>query len=127
MKKQKKINKQSAIIYWFFTIGYMGLIFYSSSIAGNELPLLPHGFDKIIHISIYAILAFLSYISFRKSGLNKYVLLLSFFFATLYGITNEFYQFYVPGRDASIGDIVANSCGALLGSYLASVISLRRI
>ncbi len=98
----------------------MGLIFYSSSIESIHLPRIPSGFDKVLHICIYAILAFLSYLSFKNSGVRKYVFLLSFVFATIYGIADEFHQLYVPGRAASLGDTVADSFGAFLGSYLAS-------
>ncbi len=74
----------------------------------------------------YAVLAFLSYLSFRKSGVNKYVFLLSFVFAAIYGITDELHQLYVPGRAASIGDIIADFIGAFSGSCLASI-AIRKI
>lgn len=99
----------------------MGLIFYSSSIESIHLPRISSGFDKVLHICIYTILAFLSYLSFKNSGVRKDVFLLSFIFATIYGIADEFHQFYVSGRDASLGDTVADSFGAFLGSYLASM------
>jgi VanZ family protein len=120
MREVERIIHWTAIIYWLITLGYMGIIFYLSTI---KLPIslsLPNNSDKVIHFCTYATLAFLSYISFRKSGVSKYLLLLSFFFVTLYGIINEVYQSYVPGRDASFGDIIANSFGALFGSYLAN-------
>lgn len=139
------IKKQTAVICWFFTISYMGLIFYLSSLEDTELsqsyvnlicyffpnksPELlhpPQYFDKILHVINYAILAFLSYFSFKKSGVMKYVFLLSVVLAVLYGITDEFHQFYVAGRHASVRDVIANSVGALLGSYLANVMSVRR-
>lgn len=111
------------IIYWFFTIGYMALIFYSSSVKGDALPDLSQGIDKIIHAGAYAILAFLFYISFRKSGVKKYIFLLSFAFAAICGISDEIHQFYVPGRYASSGDILANAIGAFLGSYIVNFVN----
>jgi len=120
MKQIERIIQWTAIIYWVVTLCYMGVIFYLSTIKLPASLSLPGNSDKLIHFCIYTILAFLSYISFRKSGVNRYLLLLSFIFVTLYGIINEVYQSHVPGRDASIGDIIANSFGALFGSYLAS-------
>jgi len=98
----------------------MGIIFYFSSREGAELPDLPQGFDKIFHMGIYAILAVFIYFSFKKSGVKKWVFVLSFVVAALYGISDEIHQLYVPGRDASVGDVLADSFGAFLGSYLGS-------
>jgi VanZ family protein len=97
----------------------MGIIFYFSSLEGADLPSLPLYSDKVIHFAIYIFLAFLASLSFRKSGVKRYVFLLSFSFTVLYGITDEIHQLYVPDRDVAIADIIANSAGALSGSYLA--------
>ena len=115
-----------AVILWLFTANYMGLVFYLSS--QSHLPLPPiHGTDKIIHATVYFILAILLYFSFFKSGLRKYLLLISVIFAVIYGISDEFHQFYVPGRDASIGDLIADSFGALIGSFIAARLSRRGV
>ncbi|MEE8329186.1 MAG: VanZ family protein [Thermodesulfovibrionia bacterium] len=126
MKTSEKNTLQTAIIFWFFAICYMGIIFYFSSLKGTALPELPQGFDKIIHAGIYAVLAFLIFLSLNASGDRKYVFLLSIVIATIYGVTDEFHQLYVPGRETSIGDIIADFIGAFSGSYLARVASLRR-
>lgn len=119
MKSAEEINKLTAVILWIFTISYMGLIFYLSS-QSQLLPPLIHGTDKIIHTIVYFILAILLYFSFLKSGFRKYLLLLSVVFAVIYGVSDELHQCYVPGRIASIGDVIADSLGALIGSLLAA-------
>ena len=121
MENTIKINIKAAVICWFLTIGYMILVFYFSSQNFPFILNLPPDSDKAIHFLIYAILAFLFYRSFKKSGVRKYILILSFVFATIYGISDEFHQSYVPGRVASIGDIFADSFGALVGTYLAKI------
>ncbi|GAB4539617.1 MAG: hypothetical protein Fur0020_08560 [Thermodesulfovibrionia bacterium] len=98
----------------------MGLIYYLSSISGHRLPHLMNGFDKLIHFLIYAILSALIYLSLNKTGLKRYLILQSFLFTVIYGISDEIHQLYVPLRDASIGDMIADSFGAFLGSYLVS-------
>jgi len=103
----------------------MGLIFYLSS-KSLLLPKMLHDTDKIIHASVYFILAVLIYLSFLKSGLRKYLILISFIFTVIYGISDEFHQSFVQGRDASIGDVAADSFGAILGSFLAARLSRRR-
>jgi len=125
MKISEQINKLPAVILWFFTTSYMALVFYFSS--QSHLPLrLIHGTDKIIHAFAYFILAILLFFSFLKSGLRKYLLLISVLFAVVYGVSDELHQYYVLGRDASLGDIIADSFGALLGSFLAARLSCRR-
>jgi VanZ family protein len=110
------INIRTAVIFWFLTIGYMCVIFYLSSRA-LLLPELPTNLDKLIHMAIYVPLAFLSYLSLNRSGLSRYLVISAFLIAGIYGITDEIHQSFVPGRDASMGDAVADFMGALLGSY----------
>lgn len=121
MKKPETKNKNTAVICWFLTVSYMGIIFYLSSLNGPDLPHLPQYFDKAIHICIYTLLAFLCSFSFRKSGVKKNVFLLSFIITVFYGITDEIHQLYVPDREFTVGDILADSLGALLGSWLERV------
>ncbi len=118
--KRGSIFARGALLYWLSTVCYMGLIYYLSSINGGRLSGWLHGYDKPVHLLIYMILAFLFYLSLNRSGVRRYLLIISFLFAVIYGITDEIHQLYVPLRDASVGDVVANSIGALLGSYSAS-------
>ncbi len=126
MDRANKISIRTALIYWSFTIIYMAIIFFISSFKGQILPLSIKGLDKILHTGIYTVLGFLSYFSFRESGAQKYVFLLSFAFAVLYGITDELHQIYVPGRQASFGDIIADFVGAFLGCYSAAFVKRRK-
>lgn len=125
MKRAEEINKLTAVIFWFFTISYMGLIFYLSS-KSLLLPKMLSDTDKIIHAFVYFILAVLLYFSFLKSGLRKYLLLITMIIAVSYGVSDELHQYYVPGRVASIGDVIADSFGALLGSFVAARVSSKK-
>jgi len=122
MHRVEITTPRTAIIYWFFTVGYMGIIFYFSSLEKIDMIDLPQNSDKFIHLCAYLLLAFLANLSLYKSGvkIKKYVFMFAFLIATLYGITDEFHQAFVPGRDASIGDVIADSIGAFLGSFSAT-------
>ncbi len=120
MYMTKEIEIQKAVFYWFVTVCYMGVIFYFSSQYGFNLPDLPKNFDKVMHMCGYIPLAFLFYRSLKKSGIKKFVFVAAFFAATIYGISDEIHQLYVIGRDASVGDTVADLVGAFLGSFGAS-------
>ena len=122
MNKAGQISKPTAVILWLITISYMGLIFYLSS-KPIMLPKMLRNTDKIIHAIVYFILALLFYFSLLKSGLRKSLLAISLLLAISYGISDEIHQYYVPGRIASIGDVIADSFGALIGSLLAARVS----
>jgi VanZ family protein len=123
--KITKIDVRGAIIFWAITFCYMGLIFFVSSRNSINLPELTMGFDKVLHACAYMVLAFLSYISINKSGIKKYVFIAAFLFTSIYGITDEFHQSFVPGRDSSIGDLIADFSGALLGCLGANLLKFR--
>ncbi len=98
----------------------MGIIFYLSSQSHINLPRMPRNFDKVIHMVAYIPLAYLFYLSLKRSGATKYVFALALISASVYGMTDELHQFLVPGRDASVGDVIADAIGAFLGSLGAS-------
>ncbi len=120
MYRTQEIDIRKAIVCWFITVAYMGIIFYISSKHGFDLPKLPKNFDKVIHMCVYVPLAFLFFLSLKKCGIKKFVFVGAFLFTTIYGITDEIHQLYVIGRDASIGDTIADLIGAFLGSFGAS-------
>lgn len=118
--KKTDIFSPNTLLYWLVTLCYMALIYYLSSISGHKFPHLMNGYDKLIHFFVYTILSCLFYLSFNKAGMRRYLIPLSFLFTVLYGITDEIHQMHVPLRDASIGDVIADSFGAFFGSYSAS-------
>ncbi len=94
----------------------MGIIFVLSSQQSFHMHGLPENADKVVHIFIYIPLAFLLYLSLNTIGLKKSLFVVAFIFAGIYGITDEFHQYFVPGRYASAGDVAADFFGAFLGS-----------
>lgn len=124
MNKGNKTKIRTVLLLWLATAGYMALIFFLSSRHLRIPPLLPAYFDKLAHVVLYMPLAFLFFISLRKSGLGNYAFLISFLLAGIYGITDELHQSFVPGRDASAADAVADFIGAVLGSFGAGRVKL---
>ncbi len=91
---------------------YCSLIFYLSSRSSIPAPLLfPHQ-DKIIHFGAYFVMAVLAWRLFKDFCSFKTAIWLSFCFCSLYGISDEWHQAYVPGRDADVLDWLADSMGA---------------
>ena len=116
MYKEQDINIRNAMIYWLITLGYMGIIFILSSQQSFPIRNLPQYSDKVVHTLIYIPLAFMMYLSLKKSGLKKSLFIAAIIFAGIYGITDEIHQYFVPGRYSSAGDVAADFFGAILGS-----------
>jgi len=92
----------------------MGIIFYLSSYPSpTKVELIPY-FDKLVHIVEYGVLASLVYLALRDTGVATHHLFgPTFMIAFLYGVSDEIHQYFVPGRDAELFDIMADGIGAL--------------
>jgi VanZ family protein len=75
--------------------------------------------DKLEHTLAYFTLGALAAMSFRRSGWWVVLALIT------YGGALECLQYLVPGRAPSIGDVLANGLGALLGFWGLSIKGLR--
>ena len=92
-----------------------------SSGLGVELP---SGADKWVHVGLFMILG-LS-LGWGKGRTGSGVPVLLFVLMGMgYGALDEWHQSFVPGRDASVGDWVADSAGVMLGLVLFSSFSAR--
>ena len=102
------------ITYWLPVFLYAALIFYISSIAAPELPIT--GIDiSLIHIPEFFILSYLLFRAFSTKNMNRsYMFILAILISTIYGVTDEIHQLFVPGRDFSIFDILFNFIGSSL-------------
>lgn len=93
----------------------MGIIFCLSHQPGTALHLsLPPGADKFGHAVLYAVLAGTVILALVPAlpGRPLQAGLLIVLFCLLYGISDEFHQSFVPGREPSSGDLLADTAGA---------------
>jgi len=95
---------------------YCGIIFYFSSLS--TLPISERMFpfeDKLQHGSAYAILGWLAWRAFTHR-ITRLPLLatVAFLFTSMYGISDEWHQSFVPERDPDIWDWGADSTGGLI-------------
>ena len=110
-------------------LGYALLIFGGSSgpvpgaITALEVP------DYLLHLAEYAVLGFLCsrwlFHMTLRPGLVV-LILMPVLLCTLYGVSDEIHQSFVPERDASISDALADLVGATIGAFAyRSVLLLR--
>lgn len=111
--------------YTLFAVLYLSLIFIQSSIPSEKIPQMTIlSFDKIIHAGIYFIATILIYLAireYRPFDTGK-IARLTFAITVLYGLSDEIHQYFVPGRNSSIWDFVADIAGVTAGLLIVHVI-----
>jgi len=109
--------------YWVPAVLYAGAIFFLSSQSHPEdqLPLflLEDVSDKVLHAVEYGILAVLCFRTFRWAAgpaVARQAVVLAIVTASVYGITDEVHQLFVPFRESSWLDWLADTIGAAIGA-----------
>jgi VanZ family protein len=92
----------------------MTLIFYLSSFQRAPLP--DNVSDKLAHMGAYAVLGVLVVFGFAGRlpvRLTSRLAVLTVLVTTLYGVSDELHQMFVPGRSADVYDVMADAAGAI--------------
>ena len=100
---------------------YCGLIFFFSILPLIILPSNIIGLDKLLHIIAYAGLGFLSYqvlVNYRNGERTFLLIIITFIFSLCYGISDEFHQSFVPGREPDVYDVIADGIGSSIGIFV---------
>jgi VanZ family protein len=103
-------------------VAYCAVIFWWSS--RSKLPDLASLFpmqDKAMHAGVYAGLAGLVSLGIRRSHDRVHPVaqfLIPVLFVLLYGISDEFHQWFVPGRSCDVADLGADMAGALAFQWI---------
>jgi VanZ family protein len=116
-------------LYWFPVLIYCLLIFTQSSrLSLESLPDLPH-MDKLLHFAGYGLLSILFLRAYRTLPMKNYpglMVTLSILSSFLYGISDEIHQYYVPGRNSDLMDVLADLLGSVFGVLLYQLIRAHR-
>ena len=117
---RSRVDPRSPFFRWAPVVLQMAIIFVASSI--QNLGELPGGVsDKSGHFIGYALLAVLLLRAFARGRLREATwprVAVAIGVATLYGVSDEFHQLFVPGRSADRYDVLADCAGATLGAAL---------
>ena len=104
-------------------LAYAVLIFIVSSITTfpDSTPSF-FGFDKLVHFCEYYLFGFLGYrwvSAMETPFLKSRAIWITIILGTLYGLSDEWHQAFVPGREASLWDALFDSLGVLTaaGTY----------
>ncbi|MDO8848214.1 MAG: VanZ family protein [Coriobacteriia bacterium] len=102
-----------------FAVAWMGVIFGLSSLHGSSVP---GRYSTLGHFILYAVLGTLYFTALPAGGRWAIVAVA---LASLYGISDEIHQSFVPGRMPDPVDWLVDTAGALTAVMLAE--GLRRL
>lgn len=88
------------------------------------------GFDKLVHVGLYAVEAFLLYRAVAWPGRRDVFSLLRAVAVAgtiaAWGTADEIHQFWIPERSMEGADMLADTAGGLAGALLAAAAAARR-
>ncbi|MEO8341360.1 MAG: VanZ family protein [Nitrospirota bacterium] len=132
--REATLQREMVKVFWYWApvALYAGMIFYLSAQSHPEeqLPsfLLKDVSDKVLHAVEYGILAVLCCRAFRWAAgpaVARQAIVAAIVAASVYGVTDEVHQFFVPFRESSWLDWLADTAGAAIGALSWRAISIR--
>jgi len=102
---------------WVLVAVWMGVIFWFSAQPDTTLDFgQPEFLSKAVHVVEYAILGWL----IQRARGDKRAWWQSWLIAVLYAATDEFHQSFTPGRTSRVTDVMIDSVGAAIGSFITA-------
>ena len=102
---------QLKLIWPFLLAGMIIAASSRSAVAGLDFG----GGDKVAHFSVYGLLGTLVVRAFRSGWRGAVLALIT---VSFFGVTDEWHQSFVPGREADVMDWLADTSGAALAISL---------
>lgn len=100
------------------------LVWAAALITATSVPVpdvgAPSGSDKVVHVLLYAVLAFLVVRAMRPSRPSVERLALVALGVSMFGFVDEWHQQFIPGRAQDHMDWIADSIGGVLGILVAT-------
>lgn len=144
------MNKNKKMISWIMLIAWMGIIFFMSHQPGevsssqSELVLRIFSFlgielnqyfgelatlviRKTAHFSEYLILFLFAYNVSRFYFTTKKSRLYSIIFVFLYASTDEFHQYFIPGRNMAFKDVLIDTSGGVIGYLIMKIVEIVKL
>ncbi|MTI71647.1 MAG: VanZ family protein [Firmicutes bacterium] len=82
---------------------------------------LQHIIRKLAHFSIYFILGVLLTLSLKTLNIDK-VYIKAFIIGVIYAFSDEFHQYFIPGRGSQLKDVFIDSLGITFGVLIIFIL-----
>ena len=119
-------------IHWIFkcilTAAYAGIIYWESSQDTSSISL-SHNTDKLVHFAVFGLLCLMTCWSLSHVRIGDraiYKIILAIVITSLYGMSDEFNQYFTPNRSVEIFDWLADTAGAVTAGLLWQVTTHKR-
>jgi VanZ family protein len=110
------------VLLWLPPLVYMILIFHLSSESQPMPEVTAHVWDKLLHVTEYGVLGALFCRALRGEGLGwRAAFIAAALAAGAYGASDEWHQAFVPLRDSSVRDWVADLLGGAIGAAVYGI------
>ena len=104
---------------WLPIVAYAGALLALSSRPANQLPpVLFPGADKLVHMALYSLLGGLAARAAVRARLERRSAAVLLVACIAFGLFDEWYQHFIPGRSSSLLDVAADAIGACAGFFL---------
>jgi len=115
-------------LFLLLALGWMVFLFYLSHQPGIDAPMLFAHQDKVFHAGVYGVLGMLLLAALPRdsAGYSWRQVRISTVIASLYGISDELHQSFVPGRSTEVWDWMADTVGALAAASLLAWLTKKR-
>ena len=113
---------------WLPVIAYMAMLFGLSSISKLPEPPGQISFYEV-HVAAYVVLALLTSRALAKGRLRNVTARVAWgaiLISALYGVSDEYHQRFVPGREFDVFDMVADAIGSVIGAVVVWAWSIIR-
>jgi VanZ family protein len=107
------------VIRWAFVLAWASVIFWWSSKPGTQVP---GRFSEVAHFGEYFLFGTLLYLALRLDSSAGRAAAFAIVIASLYGISDELHQHFVPGRVPDVLDWATDTTGATLAAGTALLV-----
>ncbi|MDA1186152.1 MAG: VanZ family protein [Acidobacteria bacterium] len=101
---------------WGVVVCYMAAIFYVSALSAPPVPV---GTDKSLHALAYlglSVVVVRALVGGLPRRIDSSTAVVAIVIAVAYAASDEVHQMFVPGRTADVLDLLADACGAIVGT-----------
>jgi VanZ family protein len=117
----ERSSKELFVEFWLPVLAYVSLVYFASSIPRLQPPLHFVNSDKLIHAGEYLVLGLLLARAMRASvrvGPPLFAAMMAIGLVVVVGSCDEFLQSFIPGRDSSLFDLLADTVGGALAQLV---------
>ncbi|HMA03505.1 MAG TPA: VanZ family protein [Gemmatimonadaceae bacterium] len=113
---------------WLPPLLWAAFILILTSVPGSHLQVLPlRSIDKIVHLSIYGVLGWLTARAWSNGSRMPATALAVVALLSCFGALDEWHQQFIPLRSTDLLDWSADTLGAAIGAVLATAMERPRV